>query len=98
MQYRIVFEAAAAETLRRIRDTRVREAIQGRIERLAEHPEQQGKPLRGHLHGLWSVRAAKRYRIVYRVERERVVVIIVYLGPRDWVYEEVLWRRQRGDL
>ncbi len=56
-----------------------------------------GKPLRHELAGLYSIRAARSYRIIYRVERQKVIVIVVYIGLRDRVYEEVRRRRRRGD-
>ena len=53
------------------------------MDQLAESPEQQGKPLVGELAGFRSVRAVgQRYRIVYRVERQEVVVVIVAVGRR----------------
>jgi len=53
------------------------------VDQLAESPEQQGKPLVGELAGFRSVRAVgQRYRIVYRVERQEVVVVIVAVGRR----------------
>jgi mRNA interferase RelE/StbE len=57
--------------------------IAARIRGLAADPEEQGKPLQGELRELRSLRAAgQRYRILYRVERERVVVLVVAVGFR----------------
>ena len=66
-----------------ITDRRVRELIQARIRGLANEPEKQGKALGEELAGYRSVRAAgQRYRILYRVERDKVVVLVVAVGIR----------------
>ncbi len=64
-----------------IRDQRVRGQIRDRIDGLAQDPDRQGTPLVGELAGYRSVRAAgQRYRIIYRVQEEQVVVLIVAVG------------------
>lgn len=69
--------------LKAVRDRRVRRLLARKIESLSEEPDKQGKPLTGELSGLRSVRSAgQRYRILYRVETERVVVLVVALGLR----------------
>jgi len=66
-----------------IRDRRVREKIRDRIDGLRKEPEKQGKPLVGELVGYRSLRAVgQRYRVIYRVEKKKVVVIVVALGIR----------------
>jgi mRNA interferase RelE/StbE len=66
-----------------IRDRRVREGIRRRMDSLAEEPDKQGQPLSGELVGLRSIRAVgQRYRIIYRLEEERVIVMIVAVGIR----------------
>jgi mRNA interferase RelE/StbE len=69
--------------LEAVRDRRVRRLLARRIDALIDEPEKQGKPLTGELSTLRSVRAAgQRYRILYRVEDERVVVLVLALGLR----------------
>jgi mRNA interferase RelE/StbE len=66
-----------------ITDRRVQGKICERIEGLARDPEKQGKPLVGELNGYRSIRAVgQRYRIIYRVEKDRVLVLVVALGIR----------------
>lgn len=66
-----------------IADRRVRRLIARRIDTLATGPELQGKALVGELAGLRSVRAAgQRYCVVFRVDREQVVVVVVAVGLR----------------
>jgi mRNA interferase RelE/StbE len=83
LTYRIVIEPVALKALAEIADRRVQEKIRDRIDGLAHEPEQQGKPLTGELLGYRSLReVGQRYRIIYRVERAKVLVLIVALGIR----------------
>ena len=67
-----------------IQDRRVQEKIRERIEHLREDPEKQGKPLGGELEGLRTVRAVgQRYRILYRIQQDLVIVVIVAVGIRQ---------------
>jgi mRNA interferase RelE/StbE len=66
-----------------IKDTRVREGISRRIDALANDPNLQGKALSDELMGYRSIRAvAQRYRILYKPEKEQVIVVVVALGIR----------------
>ncbi len=54
-----------------------------RIDGLAEEPEKQGKPLTGELTGYRSLHAVgQRYRIIYRIEEGKVLVLVMALGIR----------------
>ncbi len=83
----------ALEQLQHITDKRVRANLFERIEELSNDPENQGKQLRDELSGLRCVRAiGQRYRIVFKVERERVVVFVVAValrkeGDRSDIYQ-----------
>jgi mRNA interferase RelE/StbE len=69
--------------LQEIRSRDIRDAIRTRIRDLATDPEQQGKPLIKALRGFRSVRAFhQRYRVLYRVNRDEVVVMVVAVGIR----------------
>jgi len=69
--------------LEAVRDRRVQRLVARRIDSLAQEPDKQGKPLTGELSSLRSVRAGgQRCRILFRVESERVVVLVVALGLR----------------
>jgi mRNA interferase RelE/StbE len=46
-----------------------------------------GKPLKGELEGLRSLRV-KRYRIIYRPIIEKKEIDIIAIGPRKIIYEE----------
>jgi mRNA interferase RelE/StbE len=69
--------------LEAIQDRRVRDKIRDRIDGLAEEPEKQGKPLTGELTGYRSLRAVgQRYRVIYRIEEGKVLVLVMALGIR----------------
>lgn len=83
MTYTVEFNEAAKKQLSAIRDKRICAKIIERAEALASDPEKQGKELGGDLEGYRSVRAVgQRYRIIYRIDGENVVVVVVALGIR----------------
>ncbi len=72
----------ALRMVEEIRDRRIRAAVFRRVGELARAPEL-GKPLTGELADYRSLRAVgQRYRILYRVERDRVTVLVVAAGLR----------------
>ncbi len=84
MSYRIIIQPTALKLLKEVTDRRIRQKITDRIEKLKDSPEMQGKPLLGELEGYYSVRAVgQRYRIIYKIEQEKVIVIILALGIRQ---------------
>ena len=83
MTYQIALTPTAVRLLEGMTDRRVREQIRNRIDGLAREPEQQGKPMRDELSGFRSLRAVgQRYRIIYRVDRGKVLVIVLAVGLR----------------
>jgi len=49
--------------------------------RLKKDPESYGKPLRKELKGYFRLRI-DYYRVIYRIEKEKVTVFIVHIGLR----------------
>ncbi len=83
MKYRVIITPIALSMVQRIPDRRAREKIADAIGKLAEVPEKRGKALLGELAGYRATRAVgQRYRIIYRVEEEKVIVIVVAVGIR----------------
>ena len=83
MTYQIIIQPSALKMLAEVSDRRVREKIRDRIDALVSDPEKQGKPLTGELSGYFSLRAVgQRYRIIYQIERTKVLVFVVALGTR----------------
>lgn len=83
MKYRLEITPLAIELLAKIKDRREHQGLKKRIEKLQLEPEKQGKALSGKLSGYRSVRAlGQRYRIIYRIDQTKIVVIIVGAGIR----------------
>jgi len=83
LTYQIALTVQARKMLGSISDRRVQQKIQKRIDGLAEEPEKQGKPLVEELEGYRSLRAVgQRYRIIYAVERKKIVVYVLAVGLR----------------
>lgn len=83
VEYTIQLTPLALEMLAAINDRRGQEKLSERIESFKIEPEKQGKALIGKLSGFRSVRAVgQRYRIVYKVEPARILVVIVGVGRR----------------
>ncbi len=83
MVYQVEITPTALEALEAIADRRTRNAIVRLIDALAEEPQKVGKPLRGWLAGFMSIRAVgQRYRVVYRVEAKKRLVLVYLVGIR----------------
>jgi mRNA interferase RelE/StbE len=81
--FSVVFTPLAQEMLSEISDRRIQQKIVDTASRLTTDPEKQGKPLVGPLTGYRSLRAAgQRYRIIYTVKKDRVIVAVVGVGIR----------------
>src|SRR5947209_10032042 len=82
-QWKVGIALEARVQLSSITDQRVQRSIRQRIDKLEYEPELQGKPLVDELANYRSVRAiGQRYRIIYKIEEQRVTVIVVSLGMR----------------
>ncbi len=80
--YSIKLTEIATEALRSI-DSKTRSQILSKIEQLKEEPLLLGKALVGPLKEFRSVRAAgQRYRIIFKVLDEQIIVVIVAVGMR----------------
>jgi mRNA interferase RelE/StbE len=83
MDYRVELTPLALEMIAAIQDQREQQGIIERLHKLQQEPLQQGKALAGDFKGYYSIRAVgQRYRIVYQVKAEQVLVIVVGVGRR----------------
>lgn len=64
--------------------------------KLATHPAEFGKPLAGPLQGYWRLRVDD-YRVIYRMEHKRLIVIVVKIGMRRdaRIYTEAIPRLRK---
>jgi mRNA interferase RelE/StbE len=83
MDYRVELTPLALEMIEAIQDKREQQGIIERLQKLKLEPIQQGKPLTADLKGYYSVRVVgQRYRIVYQVKADQILIIVVGVGRR----------------
>lgn len=83
IEYIIELTPLALAMLTNVKDQRELKTLSNRIDQLKSEPEKQGKPLVDKLQGYRSVRAVgQRYRIIYRVEPQKVIVFVLGVGRR----------------
>lgn len=80
-------------------DGKTKEKIKAKLrELLSTAPEEVGAPLRFELREYRKLVLFDKYRVVYRVQKDEVLVFILAVGIRrdDEVYEEALRRLRRA--
>lgn len=65
----------------------IRKSLKAALQTIAEDPEK-GEQLLRELKGYWKYRA-RRFRVVYAVDRPRRLIRILAVGHRRKIYEEV---------
>ena len=85
--WRVEFDRDAARDLKRLGSAAQRVVLRFLRERVAttEDPRRFGKPLVVDMKGLWRYRVGD-YRIVARIEDDRLIVLVVTVGHRREVY------------
>jgi len=85
--WRVEFDRDAARDLRKLATTAQRAILRFLRERVAttDDPRRFGKPLVGDLKGLWRYRIGD-YRVVARIEDDRLLVLVLTIGHRRDVY------------
>jgi len=81
-------------------DAKTKEKIKKKCkELLTYHPEEVGDPLHAPLHGYRKLVVFNNYRVVYRVDRQEVMVFVLAVGIRRdlEVYEIALKRLKQGE-
>ena len=86
MSWTLVYTASAAKAIRRL-DPAVRRRVRAALETLQGDPDR-GKPLHLSLKCLRSWRTGD-YRIIYRINNDRLEVLVVALGHRREVYDHL---------
>lgn len=83
MTWLVLITPTALEMLEGINDRRIRSQVAQTVSGLSEDPENKGRPLMGEMAGFRSLRAAgQRYRVIYKIEKEQVIVVVVATGRR----------------
>ena len=88
MIWHVEFNREAARDLRRLGAEAQRLILRYLRTRIAtaNDPRRFGKPLLGDLKGLWRYRVGD-YRIVAKMEDDRLVVLVITVGHRREVYD-----------
>jgi mRNA interferase RelE/StbE len=87
LAWTIEYEQAALDQLRKL-DRRVQRRIVDYMDErvaLANNPRSQGHALTGRFSSLWRYRVGD-YRVICRIEDERLVVLVVGIGHRRDIY------------
>ena len=84
-RYRLDYEPTARKQLRAVWDRRLKAPLQAALADLTVDPRPPGcEKLSGFKHH-WRIRVGD-WRVVYRIEEGRLVVMIVTVAPRGGVY------------
>ena len=82
MKYQILITDTCLSLIQKIPNKKTQRTILNRIERLSNEPDKQGKRLVKKLSGFRSVHAAGRYRVIYKIEKQTVIVYVLAVGIR----------------
>lgn len=85
MTYRVTLSPMAARQVRTL-DAQVRRRIQAALDLLAEQPRPPSATQLVGGSGEWRVRTGD-YRIVYEIEDDHLLVLVLRLGHRREIYE-----------
>ena len=84
MAYRLLYSVTSREQIRSLHP-QIKSSIKGHIQKLRDNPYS-GKPLEKELSGYHSLRT-KRFRIIYKIDHDKKIGQIHYVGHRKDVYE-----------
>ena len=82
MKYRILITDTCLSLIEKITDKKIQRTILNRIEGLSNDPDKQGKKLVKDLSGFRSVHTAGRYRIIYKIDKQTVIIYVLAAGIR----------------
>jgi mRNA interferase RelE/StbE len=84
-RYALEFAPKALRALRKL-DRLVVERIRIATEALRDEPRPAGAKMLTGVHGVWRIRVAGDYRVLYTINDDEVVVLIVDVGHRRQIY------------
>jgi len=97
LAWTIEYDEGAVRDLKKL-DRQVQREILDYMEKRigrAEDPRAFGKPLRHSKFGLWRYRV-RNYRIVCQLRQAKLIVLVVAVGHRSRVYEDLCFPMVRG--
>jgi len=84
LKYSVFLHPKAADFLRKI-DSKLRRRIKGRLKELEDDPMNKGERLYGS--PFYRLRIGD-YRAIYTIDREKLMVIVLFIGHRREVYDD----------
>ncbi len=84
-RYAVSLDRAAQKQMRAVRDLRLRGALEAAILALADTPRPVGCLKMAGRDDHWRIRVGE-WRVVYRIEDARLVVMVIAVAPRGGVY------------
>ena len=85
MAWRIEYTPKSAKALSKLDKATAARIVNFMLDRPAQSPRSLGKPLAGPFAGFWRYRVGD-YRILARIEDDRLVVLVVKVGHRRGIY------------
>ena len=84
-RYALQFAPKAVRALRKV-DRLVAERVRTATEALRDEPRPAGAKMLTGVHGVWRIRVAGDYRVLYTIDDDKLVVLIVDAGHRRQIY------------
>jgi len=84
-QWRVELSQAARGFLRNLRDQKLKRRLGEKLDELAANPRPPGSEMLSASVTRWRVRVSD-YRIIYRIQDDRLIVLIVEIGHRREIY------------
>jgi mRNA-degrading endonuclease RelE of RelBE toxin-antitoxin system len=84
MAYRIIYSETSRDQIRSLHP-QIKPIVKSNIRRLEENPYL-GKALERELSGYYSL-GTRRFRVIYKIDRQNRVIQIHYVGHRRHIYE-----------
>ena len=84
-RYRLELAPKAIRSLGKL-DRPIAERIKAAAEALRDNPRPPGARMLTGMHGVWRIRVAGDYRIVYTLDDDRLLILVVDAGHRRVIY------------
>jgi mRNA interferase RelE/StbE len=84
-RYALEFAPKAIRSLGKL-DRPIAERIKAAAEALRASPRPQGARMLTGMHGVWRIRVAGDYRIVYTLDDDRLLILVLDAGHRREIY------------
>jgi mRNA interferase RelE/StbE len=84
-RYALEFAPKAVRSLGKL-DRPIAERIRAAAEALRDDPRPAGARMLTGMHGVWRIRVAKDYRVLYTLDDDRLVILVVDAGHRREIY------------